>query len=45
MILLQQLITFERDFDSYELSEVAEPPTLYGAERHTRDKLEEFIED
>jgi type I restriction enzyme, R subunit len=38
-------VNFERDFDSYELSEVAEPPTLYGAERHTRDKLEEFIGD
>jgi type I restriction enzyme, R subunit len=38
-------VNFERDFDSYELSEVAEPPTLYGAAQHTRDKLEEFIED
>ncbi len=38
-------MNFERDFDSYELSEVAEPPTLYGATQHTRDKLEEFIGD
>jgi type I restriction enzyme, R subunit len=38
-------INFERDFDNYELSEVAEQPNLYGAEKHTRDKLEEFIGD
>jgi type I restriction enzyme, R subunit len=38
-------VNFEQDFDNYELSMVAEPTPLYGKERHTRDKLEEFIGD
>jgi type I restriction enzyme, R subunit len=38
-------INFEKDFDNYELSMVAEPVPLYGAQKHTRDKLEEFIGD
>jgi type I restriction enzyme, R subunit len=38
-------INFERDFDSYELSEVADVTSVYGKEKHTREKLDEFIED
>ncbi|MFN0200359.1 MAG: type I restriction endonuclease subunit R [Bacteroidia bacterium] len=38
-------INFERDFDSYELSEVADTTAPYSTEKHSRDKLEECIQD
>ncbi len=36
-------VNFERDFDSYDLNEVADPPADFGVNKHTREKLDEFI--
>lgn len=34
---------FERDFDRVDLNVVAEPTVEFGANKHTREKLDEFI--
>jgi len=38
-------INFEQDFDSVDLNVVAEPTAEYKINQHSRDKLEEFIQD
>ena len=38
-------INFEQDFDNVDLNIVAEPAAEYGINVHSRDKLEEFIQD
>lgn len=38
-------INFEKDFDSFDLNVVAEPTSESIKEIHTREKLDEFIED
>ncbi len=37
-------INFEEDFDRYDLNLVTEPQTDYISNKHTRDKLDEYIE-
>ncbi|MFZ4796849.1 MAG: type I restriction endonuclease subunit R [Bacteroidia bacterium] len=38
-------INFEKDFDSFDLNVVAEPLAESSKQLHTREKLDEFIED
>jgi type I restriction enzyme, R subunit len=38
-------INFEQDFDNVDLNVVAEPATEYGVNVHSREKLEEYIQD
>jgi type I restriction enzyme, R subunit len=39
------IINFEQDFDNVDLNVVAEPATEYGVNVHSREKLEEYIQD
>jgi type I restriction enzyme, R subunit len=38
-------INFEQDFDNVDLNVVADPPAEYKINQHSRDKLEEYIQD
>ena len=38
-------INFEKEFDNVDLNVVAEPATEYGVNVHSREKLEEYIQD
>jgi type I restriction enzyme, R subunit len=39
------VLNFEQDYDNVDLNIVAEPEPEYGINVHSRDKLEEFIQD
>ncbi len=38
-----RMYDFDKDFDRVDLNVVAEPAVAYGANKHTREKLDEFI--